>query len=185
MLSWKGSQSQRLVPGHSKKVSAIRPQSLMATTPSSQEDMVGTLIQTIRQEIQKALPQTSQKSSKSRSSSSDGCFGCFRSPGPKRQSAIRNQNQKYTNSNKNTRYNNSQNKGYNSGHPQNNRYNRNCNTPNQQKGKNNTNQQTCRQFNRTNLQSRICQDCFNRGRMGHPSSECRAPQRNQKKGNKI
>ena len=53
-------------------VSATPPQPLMATASSSQEDMMGILIQTIRQEIQKALPQTSQNSSKSRSSSTDG-----------------------------------------------------------------------------------------------------------------
>ena len=35
--------------------------------------MMGTLIQAIREEIQKKLPQTSQNSSNSRSSSTDGC----------------------------------------------------------------------------------------------------------------
>ena len=44
-------------------VSATPPQPLMATTSVSQEDMMGTLVQRIRQEIQKALPQTSQNSS--------------------------------------------------------------------------------------------------------------------------
>ena len=37
-------------------VSATPPQPLMATASTSQEDMMGTLIQTIRQEIQKTLP---------------------------------------------------------------------------------------------------------------------------------
>ena len=53
-------------------VSATPPQPLMTTAPISQEDMMGTLIQTIRQEIQKVLPQTNQNSSTSRSSSTDG-----------------------------------------------------------------------------------------------------------------
>ena len=39
----------------------------MATASTSQEDMMGTLIQTIRQEVQKPLPQTSQNSWSSRS----------------------------------------------------------------------------------------------------------------------
>ena len=43
-------------------VSATPPQPLMTTASSSQEDLMGTLIQTIRQEIQKALRQTSQNS---------------------------------------------------------------------------------------------------------------------------
>ena len=43
-------------------VSATAPQPLMATASTSQEDLMGILIQTIRQEIQKALPQTNQKS---------------------------------------------------------------------------------------------------------------------------
>ena len=37
-------------------VSALPPQALMATTSTSQDDMMGTLIQTFRQEIQKTLP---------------------------------------------------------------------------------------------------------------------------------
>ena len=53
-------------------VSATPPQPLMTTAAISQEDMMGTLIQTIRQEIQKVLPQTNQNSSTSRSSSTDG-----------------------------------------------------------------------------------------------------------------
>ena len=44
-------------------VSATPPQPLMTTAPTSQEDMMGTLIQTIRQELQNALPQTNQNSS--------------------------------------------------------------------------------------------------------------------------
>ena len=72
-------------------VSAIPPQPLMATASTSQDDMMGTLIQTIRQEIQKALPQTNQNSSHSRSSITDGRFN---SPGPNRQSANTKQKQK-------------------------------------------------------------------------------------------
>ena len=74
-------------------VSAIPPQPLMATASTSQDDMMGTLIQTIRQEIQKALPQTNQNSSNSRSSSTDGRSLLFNSPGPNRQTSISNQNQ--------------------------------------------------------------------------------------------
>ena len=69
----------------------------MATASTSQEDMIGTLIQTIPQEIQKALPQTNQNSSSSRSSSTDGHSVRFNRPGPNRQSVNTNQNQKYTN----------------------------------------------------------------------------------------
>ena len=50
-------------------VSALPQQPLMATTSTLQDDMMGTLIQTIREEIQKALPQNNQNSSNSRSSS--------------------------------------------------------------------------------------------------------------------
>ena len=53
-------------------VSGTPPQPPTATTSTSQRDMMGTFIQTIRQEIQKALPQTSPNSSSSRSSSTDG-----------------------------------------------------------------------------------------------------------------
>ena len=162
-------------------VSALPPQPLMATTSTSQHDMMGTLIQTIRQESQKALPQTNQNSSNSRSSSTDGRSVRFNSPGPNRQSAVSNQNQNYRNSNSNNdRYNNNQNNRYNiSGIQQNNRYNNNRNTPNQQKTRHNTNQQPCRHCNRTNQQSRDCQACFNCGRLGHMSRECRAPRQNQ------
>ena len=163
-------------------VSATPPQPLMATASTSQDDMMGTLIQTIRQEIQKALPQTNQNSSNSRSSSTDGRSVRFNSPGPNRQSANinRNQNQNYRNSNNNSRYNNNQNNRYNnSGNQQDNRYNNNRNTPNQQQNRNNTNQQPCRHCNRTNHQSRDCQACFNCGRLGHMSRECRAPRQNQ------
>ena len=73
-------------------VSATPPQPLMATESTSQEDMMRTLIQTIRQEIQKALPQTSQNSSNSRSGSADGRSVRFNSPGSNRQSANTNQN---------------------------------------------------------------------------------------------
>ena len=160
-------------------VSATPPQPLMATAYTSQEDMMGTLIQTIRQEIQKALPQTNQNSSSSRSSSTDGRSVRFNSPGPNRQSANTSQNQNYRNSN-NNRYNNNQNNGYNnSGNQQNNRYNNNRNTANQQPNRHNTNQQPCRHCNRTNHQSRDCQACFNCGRLGHMSRECRAPRQNQ------
>ena len=162
-------------------VSATPPQPLMATASTSQEEMMGTLIQTIRQEIQKALPQTNQNSSSSRSSSADGRSVRFNSPGPNRQSASTDQNQNYRNSNNdNKRYNNNQNNRYNnSGNQQNNRYNNNRNTPNQQQNRNNTNQQPCRHCNRTNHQSRDCQACFNCGRLGHMSRECRAPRQNQ------
>ena len=75
-----GSGSQATV----NMVSATPPQPLMATASTSKEDMMGILIQTIRQEIQKTLPQTSQNSPSSRSSSTDGRFVRFNSPGPKR-----------------------------------------------------------------------------------------------------
>ena len=168
-------------------VSATPPQPLMATASTSQEDMMGTLIQTIRQEIQKALPQTNQNSSNSRSSSTDGRSVRFSSPGPNRQSASTNQNQNYRNSNNdNNRYNNNQNNRYNnSGNQQNNRYNNNRNTPSQQQNRNNTNQQPCRHCNRTNHQSRDCQACFNCGRLGHMSRECRAPRQNQNNRQQI
>ena len=74
-------------------VSATPPQSLMTTASTSQGDMMGTMIKTIRQEIQKALPQTNQNSSKSRSSSTDGRSVRFNCPRPNRQSANTNQNQ--------------------------------------------------------------------------------------------
>ena len=102
------SESQALV----NMVSATPPQPLIATASSSQEKMMGPLIQTIRQEIQKVLPQTSQHSSISRSSSTDdGHSVRFNSPGPNRQSANTNQdqNQHYKKSNKINRYNNNQN----------------------------------------------------------------------------
>ena len=168
-------------------VSVTPSQPLMATASTSQEDMMGTLIQTIRQEIQKALPQTNQNSSNSRSSSTDGRSVRFSSPGPNRQSASTNQNQNYRNSNNdNNRYNNNQNNRYNnSGNQQNNRYNNNRNTPNQQQNRNNTNQQPCSHCNRTNHQSRDCQACFNCGRLGHMSRECRAPRQNQNNRQQI
>ena len=80
-------------------VSATPPQPFMTTASTSHEDMMGNLIQTIRREIQKALPQTNQNSSTSRSSSTDGRSVRFNSPGPNRQSAKTNQNQNYRNSN--------------------------------------------------------------------------------------
>ena len=162
-------------------VSALPPQPLMAITSTSQDDMMETLIQTIQQEIQKALLQTNQNSSSSRSSSTDGRSVRFNSPGPNRQSASTNQNQNNRNSNNNSnRYNNNQNNRYNnSGSQQDNRYNNNRNTSNQQQTRNNTNQQPCRHCNRTNHQSRDCQACFNCGRLGHMSRECRAPRQNQ------
>ena len=163
------------------KVSATPPQPSMATASTSQEDMMGTLMQTIPQEIQKALPQTNSNSPNSRSSSADGRSVRFNSPGTNRQSASTNQNQNYRNSNNdNNRYNNNQNNRYNtSGNQQNNRCNNIRNTPNQQQNRNNTNQQPCRHCNRTNHQSRDCQACFNCGRLGHMSRECRAPRQNQ------
>ena len=144
-------------------VSATPPQPLMATASTSQEDMMGTLIQTIRQKIQKALPQTTQNSLSSRSSSTNGRSVRFNSPGPNSQNANTNQNQNYRNSNSNNdRYNNNQNNRYNNnGNQQNNRYNSNRNISNQQQNRNNTNQQPCRHCNRTNHQSRVCQACFN------------------------
>ena len=54
------------------KVSATPQQPLTAKASSSQEDMMGTLIQTNPYEIQKVLPRTSRKSSSSGSSSTDG-----------------------------------------------------------------------------------------------------------------
>ena len=159
-------------------VSATPPQPLMASASSSHEGMMGTLVQTIRQEIQKVLPQTNQNSANSRSSSTDGRSVPFNSPGPNRQSASTNQN--YRNSNNNNRYNNNQNNRYNnSGNQQNNKDNNNRNTSNQQQNRNNTNQQPCRHCNRTNHQSRDCQACFNCGRLGLMSRECRAPRQNQ------
>ena len=130
-------------------VSATPPQPLMATASTSQKDMMGALIQTIRQEIQKTLPQTTQNSSSSRSSSTDGHSVRFNSPGPNRQSASTNQNHNYRNSNNsNDRYNNNRNNRYNnSGNQQNNRYNNNRNTSNQQQNRNTTNQQPCRHCN--------------------------------------
>ena len=163
-------------------VSVTPPQPLMATTSTSQEDIMGTLIQTIRQEIQKALPQTNQNSSNSRSNSTDGRSVRFNSPGLNRQSADSNQNQKYRNSNNNSnRYNNNNQKNIynNSGNQQNNKYNNNRNTPNQQQNRNNANQQRCRHCNRTNHQARDYQACFICGRLGHMSRECRAPRQNQ------
>ena len=163
-------------------VSATPLKPLMATASTSQDDMMGTLIQTIRQEIQKALPQTNQNFSNSRSSSADGRTVRFNSPGRNRQSANTNQNQnnRTSNNNSNRYHNNNQtNSCNNSGNQQNNRYNNNPNTPNQQQNRNNTNQQPCRHCNRSNHQSRDCQACFNCGRLGHVSRECRAPRQNQ------
>ena len=161
-------------------VSATPPQPLMTTASTSQQDMMGTLIRTIRQEIQKAFSQTNQNFSNSRSSSTDGRSVRFISPGPKKTSANTSQNQNYRNSNNNNRYNNNQNNRYNnSGNQQNNRYNNNRNTPNQQQNRTNTNQQPCRHCNRTNHQSRDCQACFSCGTLGHMSRECRAPRQNQ------
>ena len=161
-------------------VSATPPQPLMATASISQEDMIGTLVQTIRRIIQKVLPHTIQNSSNSRSSSTHGQSVRFNSPGASRQSANTNQNQNYRNSNTNIRHNNNQNNTYNnSGNQEKNRYNNNHNTPNQQQNRNRINQQPCRHCNRTNHQSRDCQACFNSGRLGHMSRECRAPRQNQ------
>ena len=162
-------------------VSATPPQPLMATASTSPEDMMGILIQTIRQEIQKNLPQTNQNSLNSRSSSTDGRSVRFISPTTNRQSANTNQNHNYrTSNNNNNRYNNNSNNSYNnSGDQQSNRYNNNRNTPNQQQNRNNTNKQPCRHCNRTNHQSRDSQESFNCGRLGHMSRECRAPRQNQ------
>ena len=85
-------------------VSATPLQPLTATASTSEEQMMGTLMQTIRQDIEKALPQTNQESSSSRSSSTDGCSVRFNSAGPNRQSVNTNKNQNYRNSiNKNNR----------------------------------------------------------------------------------
>ena len=164
-------------------VSATPPQPLMATAYSSQENMMGILIQTIRQEIQIALPQTSRNSSKPRSSSTDGRSVRFNSSDQVVQVQMQTKTkmkgfeiQTITIN----RYNNNQNNRYNnSGNQQNNRYNNNRSTPNQQQKRNNTNRQPCRHCIRTNHQSRNCQVCFNCGRLGHMSRECRAPRQNQ------
>ena len=103
-------------------VSTTPPQPLMATASTSQEETMGTLLQTIRQEIQKSLPQTSQNSSNSRSSSTAGRSLRFNSPGPYRQSANTNQNQNYRNLNNIKRHNNNQSNRYkSSGSQENNR----------------------------------------------------------------
>ena len=153
-------------------VSATPLQPLMATASSSQEDMMGTLIQKNRQEIQKALPQTSEHSWNSCSSGTDDHSVRFNSPGRIKQIANTNQNQNqiYRNSNNNNRYKHNQNNKHNNGgNQQINRYNNNWNTPSQPKNRNNTNQQPCRHCNRTNLQSRDCQACFTCRRLGHMS----------------
>ena len=168
-------------PATVNMVSATPPQPLMATASTSQEDMMGTFKQTIRQKIQKTLPQTSQNSSSSRSRSIDGHSVRYNSPGPNKQSVNTNKTQNYRHSiNNSNRYkNNNQNTRYNgSGNQQNNRYNNNRNTANQQQNRSNTNQQPCRHCNRTNHQSRDCQVCFNCGRLGHMSRKCRAPRQN-------
>ena len=152
-------------------VSATPPQPLMATASTSQEDMMGTLIQTIRQKIQRILPQTNQNSSTSRSRCTDGRSVGFNSPGPNRQSANSNESQNYRVSNNNSnRYNNNN---------HNNRYNNNRNTANQQQNGNNPNQQPCRHCNRKNHQSRDNQARFDWGRLGHMSRECGALRQNQ------
>ena len=81
-------------------VSTTPPQPLMATTSSPQDDMMGTLIQTFRQDTEKVPTQRSQNSSISRSSSTDGQSVCFDSPRLNRQSVNTNQNHNYRNSNK-------------------------------------------------------------------------------------
>ena len=162
-------------------VSATPPPPLMATASSSQEDMMGTLILTICQKIQKTLLQTCQNSSNSCSSSTEGRSVHFNSLGPSRQSANTNQNQTYRNLN-NNRYKNNQYNRYNdSANQQNNRYNSHRSTPNQQQNRNNSDQQPCTHSNRTNHQSRDFKACFNCGRLGQISRECRAPRRNQNK----
>ena len=85
-------------------LSATLPQLLIVTASSSHEDMIGTLIQTIWQGTQKALPQTYQKFSNSRSSSTNGCSIGFISPGANRKNANANQNQIHRNSNDKKRY---------------------------------------------------------------------------------
>ena len=140
MLSWKSDPSLR---GSSEAtvnmVSATPPQPFMATAFSSQEDMMGILIQALRQEIQKASPQTRQNFSNSRSSSTNGRSVRFKSPERNRQSANTNQNQNYRNSNNGNWYNNNQNNRYNnSGDQQNNSYNNIRSTSNKQQNRNNT-----------------------------------------------
>ena len=53
-------------------VSAIPPQPLMAAASSSPDDMMGTMIDTIRRETEKVLPQSIQNSPHSRSISTVG-----------------------------------------------------------------------------------------------------------------
>ena len=69
---------------------------MTVTASGSQEDMMGIFIQTIRQEFQKALPQTIQNSSNSRSNSTDSRSVRFISPGLNRHSAITNTKSKLT-----------------------------------------------------------------------------------------
>ena len=71
-------------------VPATPPLPVIATASSSREKLIETLNQTIRQEIQKALPQTNQNPSSSRSSSTDVPSADFNSPGSNRQSADTN-----------------------------------------------------------------------------------------------
>ena len=159
-------------------VLATLTQPLMATASTSQEDMMLSLIPTIRQEIQKALPQTCQISSESHPCSTDGRSVCFNCPGPNRQSA--NINQSYRNSNNKNRSNNNQNNRYKiNGNQQNDRYNNNRNTPTSNKTETTPNNNHVDIFNRTNQQSRACQTFFDCGRLGNMSRECRAPQQNQ------
>ena len=103
-------------------VLATTLQPLMTSTSVSQDDMMGTLIQTIRQEIRKTLLQASQTSQQSRSSSTNGRSVRFDSPGPNRQSISSYQNQNYRNqtnsNNNNNRYNINQNNRCNNSHNQ-------------------------------------------------------------------
>ena len=69
----------------------------METTSISQDGMMGTPIQTIRQKNPKNLAQASQNSSLSRFSSTGGRLFRFRSQGPYRQSANKTPNQNYKN----------------------------------------------------------------------------------------
>ena len=137
------------------------PESLMATASSSQEEKMGTLIQTIRQEFHKTLPQKIQNTSNSRPNSPDGRFVRFSSPRSNIQSANTNQNQNYRNFNKNNGYNkNPINRYSSSGNQQNNRYNNNSNTSNQQQNRSDKNQQPFRHCNRTNHQSKEMSSLF-------------------------
>ena len=78
-------------------VSATSPQPLMAAASNSQEEMMGFLIQAIRQEIQKVLPQTSQNC--------QAGFNCGRLGHKSRENRAPRQNQNNRQQNPNTNQN--------------------------------------------------------------------------------